>query len=145
MSSGTDRGEVRLRPHRSTRGVGTVSIGSDKPEAMRVRQVVVDPVALLGRHAIEVEFAGCDDDVGLRSVNGVAIDVQRILESVVTLDLLKLVERRRQQPGVHESHVVDRPLGRRDLPRVRLNLSGIVLRLNIRQARTRPSWPGCSG
>ena len=62
---------------------------------MGVDDVVVDPVALLGRQALEVELADRDDRVPPLAVDGVAVDVERVGEVVEDRICCSLLEGRR--------------------------------------------------
>ncbi len=93
-------GQVGLGEDRPALRVGAGALGGDHSVAVRVTEVVVDPVLL--RDAREVDLAQTDDRVLVLAVLGVAVDIQVGRERVVVPDLLELLERRRDDVRVHD-------------------------------------------
>ncbi len=80
----------------------------DEPVAVGVDEVLVDPVGLVAGELRRVELAGADDVVLRLAVDGVAVDVELVVEAVVVEDPLPLVERRSEDVGVEQPGIGDR-------------------------------------
>ena len=85
--------------------VDPVGRGGDEAVAVGVHGVAVDPVLLVALQGLRVHLAGGDDEVAHLAVDLVAVDGQRLRETVEVLQLALLRERRRQHLGVEDADV----------------------------------------